>query len=102
MGQNEEEVPSCQSSKQIEIVKIVDKILIAERMAVEITADFKVQKKVESNFDIYFDMAFDEIVYSEEERLEIMDMAKAVLKDKYSINVISEHPFMVVCESSNE
>lgn len=90
----------CISDKVNTIVKKVDKVLLAERIAIEIKAHFELNQIGKTNFNSFLEMARDEIYYSEEEQQEILSVSKEIVKKKYKIKIVSENPLK--CVSENE
>lgn len=98
--ENSKDCITIEQIKQEEsIVKQVDKYLVAERIAIEVKAHLEVFDYFHLEFKSYLISAKDEIIYSESENHEILELAKEILKNRYKISILSEAPFQ--CVSKN-
>ena len=88
-----EEVMNELLDKEEQLVKEVDKSLIAERIAIEVKSHLEVYGEGHSAFNGYLKTARDTLEYTEKEELEILNLSKKILLDKYNIKVLSDNPF---------
>lgn len=51
-------------------------------------------------FDSYLNTSRDELTYTSKKEVEILEMAKKILIDKYNIEIISTNPFKTIYKSS--
>ena len=85
-----------QVNEEKEIIKQVDKKLVAERIAIEIKAQSDAKLNFHQSLSSYLISAKSSLNYSDEENDEILKLSKMILKEEYNIDIISEFPFECV------
>lgn len=92
MKHSNDYISNGQYKKFNDIIKNVDKYLLAERIAIEVKTQNEVFHNIPSNFNMCIDFAQDALYYTTKEEHEILNTAEKILKEKYNIIITSRNP----------